>query len=193
MTISYKTFDREGRWALRRQHAATGIEVLSTPEGTLVAARSEPSPKRQSVAAFALIQRQEQGQTLYLAQWNLHWRALNLVGGHKRLEESFRECLVREVGEELGLALGGDYEIRDQPPLRLEFDAFSDGAWELTSYTLEIFPVVLNENSALAKIASNPDNRWVTEAEALAGRCNDSTRISPTMTRVLTILSQAQA
>jgi len=146
--------------------------------------------KRQSVAAMALVRRQEQGRTLYLAQWNLNWRALNLVGGHKRPDESFRECLVREIGEELGLALGDDYLVPDDPPLRLEFDAFSDGAWEPTFYQLEIFPVVLHGDSVLEKIAANPDNRWVTEDEILAGRCNDSTRVSPTMTRILMTVSR---
>ncbi len=149
--------------------------------------------KRRSVAAMALFRRQEQGRTLYLAQWNLKWRALNLVGGHKRPNESFRECLVREIGEELGLALGADYVVPDEPVVRLEFDAFSDGAWEPTSYQMEIFPVDLLGDSVLEKIAANPDNRWVTEDEILAGRCNDSTRVSPTMTRIVMTVSKELA
>jgi 8-oxo-dGTP pyrophosphatase MutT (NUDIX family) len=147
-------------------------------------------PARRSVAALALITRQEQGQTLFLVQWNIHWRALSLVGGQKRPEETFRDCLVREIGEELGLALGDDYQIGDQPPVRLEFEAFSEGAWELTSYIMEIIWVALKEDSALGKVAANPDTRWVSEAEILGGRCADSTRISPTLARVLMILSQ---
>ena len=143
---------------------------------------------RQSIAAFAVITREDQGQTTYLSQWNLHWRALSLVGGHKLPEESFRECLIREIGEELGLVLGDDYEISEQPPSRLEFEAFSDSAWELTAYVLEVFQVALKADSTLAKIGANPDNRWVTGAEVLAGRCTDGTRVSPTMSRVLMTL-----
>jgi 8-oxo-dGTP pyrophosphatase MutT (NUDIX family) len=148
------------------------------------AAEQGHAAARRSVAAFALITRREEGRTLYLAQWNIHWRALNMIGGHKRPEESFRDCLIREMGEELGLALGDDYEFSDHPALRLEFDAFSEGAWELTSYSMEIFRVILNENSALATVAADPDNRWVTEGEILAGRCTDGMRISPTMARI---------
>jgi 8-oxo-dGTP pyrophosphatase MutT (NUDIX family) len=151
---------------------------------------SEPRPRRQSIAAIALITREEDGRTLYLAQWNLKWRALNFVGGHKRPEESFRECVIREIGEELGLTLDHDYQILDQPPLHLEFEAFSDGAWEVTSYVQEVFPVALTDASALAKVAANPDNHWITEAEILAGRCTDSTRISPTLARVVMIVSK---
>jgi 8-oxo-dGTP pyrophosphatase MutT (NUDIX family) len=155
--------------------------------------QSQTGPQRQSVAAFAWITRQEQGRTAYLAQWNLHWRALNLPGGHKQPDESFRDCVIREVGEELGLMLGDDYEIGDELAIRLEFEAFSQGAWELTAYILEVFRVVQKEGSALARIAANPDNRWVTEAEILAGRCNDGTKVSPTMTRFLMMTSRELA
>jgi hypothetical protein len=34
---------------------------------------------------------------------------------------------------------------------------------------------------------------WVTEAEALAGRCTDTTRISPTMARVVMIVARERA
>jgi 8-oxo-dGTP pyrophosphatase MutT (NUDIX family) len=155
--------------------------------------QTHTGPQRRSVAAFAWITRQEQGRTVYLAQWNLHWRALNLPGGHKRPDESFRDCVIREVGEELGLTLGDDYELGDEAPLRMEFEAFSEGAWELTAYTMEVFRAVLKEDSALPRIAANPDNRWVTEAETLAGRCNDGTRVSPTMTRILMAQSRQPA
>jgi hypothetical protein len=57
---------------------------------------------------------------------------------------------------------------------------------------MEVFFVVLTE-SGMAKVAANPDNRWVTEQEILGGRCADSTRISPTMTRVLFEVSKGTA
>ena len=65
-----------------------------------------PQSMRQSIAAFAVIRRDERGQTLWLAQWNPKWGAYHFVGGHKRPEETFRECLVREIGEELHLCEG---------------------------------------------------------------------------------------
>jgi len=51
----------------------------------------------------------------------------------------------------------------------------------------------LNSESALAKVAANPDNRWVTEAEILSGWCNDGTRVSPTMMRIVMWLSNERA
>jgi 8-oxo-dGTP pyrophosphatase MutT (NUDIX family) len=148
-------------------------------------AKSETDSRRESISAFAIICRQDQGRTVFLTQWNLHWRALNLVGGKKRPEESFQQCVVREIQEELRLSPGEDFTLVDQRPLRMEFEAFSDGAWELTAYTMEVFRIVLSGEEVLARIAANADNRWVTESEILGGRCTDGTRISPTVARIV--------
>src|SRR5439155_11076042 len=61
---------------------------------------------RQSTAAVALIRRQQRGQTVWLAQWNPGWQRYHFVAGHKRPNETFRECAEREIGEELDLQKG---------------------------------------------------------------------------------------
>jgi hypothetical protein len=149
----------------------------------------ERQPRRRSLAAVALIRRSHQGQTEFLSQWNPKWQALHFISGHKRPDESFRECLIREMGEELGLSIGGDYTVADQPISQLQFDAWSESAQAMTSYEFAVYEVTLNGGSTLAKVAANPDNRWVTEDEIRAGRCADGTRISPTMARVLMALA----
>ena len=57
---------------------------------------------RQSLAALAIVE-QPGDPPRWLVQWNERWQAYSLVGGHKRDDESFRDCLRREVAEELGL------------------------------------------------------------------------------------------
>src|SRR5437773_919158 len=79
---------------------------------------------RTSVASIALIQKREQGQTQWLVQWNRNWRCYNFVGGHKHPDEDFRECLLREVKEELGLDEGSDYAVADGPRAHLEYTAW---------------------------------------------------------------------
>jgi 8-oxo-dGTP pyrophosphatase MutT (NUDIX family) len=88
------------------------------------------------IAAFAVIRRDERGQTLWLAQWNPKWGAYHFVGGHKRPEETFRECLVREIGEELHLSEGTDYQISSTAPTHLEFMDFSESTQTQTSYPI---------------------------------------------------------
>ena len=68
---------------------------------------------RLSEAAVALIRREQDGRTFWLARWNRNWRAYHLVGGHRRPGESFRDCLVREIAEELHLREGTDYGERE--------------------------------------------------------------------------------
>jgi 8-oxo-dGTP pyrophosphatase MutT (NUDIX family) len=155
-----------------------------------VGVESSTQPRRRSIAAVALIRRRDAGQTVHLTQWNPKWQALYFVSGHKRPTETFRECIVREIGEELGLVSDVDCRLPDEPVGQLRFQAWSEAARTFTSYEFAIYEVTLTGDSALAKIMANPDNRWVTEAEILAGLCTDGTRISPTMTRVLTALSQ---
>jgi len=155
----------------------------------------EPSsqPRRRSVAAVALIRRPEKGRTLYLAQWNPNWAAFHLVGGHKHPEESFRACLIREVGEELGLEEVTGFVASAEPLARLEFDALSASAGQMTAYSMEVFEVELTGESALAKVAANPENRWLTEAEVRSGRCEDGRSVSPTTARIVTTVSSEPA
>ena len=65
--------------------------------------------------AIALIQRNQHGQRQWLAQWNTSWQRYSFVGGHKRLDESFRQCVIREIGEELQLAEGSEFLVADEP------------------------------------------------------------------------------
>ncbi len=149
---------------------------------------------RTSTASLAVIRQPgPDGMPRYLAQWNERWQAFNLVGGHKHENESFRACLVRELSEELGiLPEPGDPDgaglpengprgrVAREPIGRLEYEAFSQSAHERTSYRLELFVVDLT-GDALAHVAQNKSNRWLSEPEIEAGRCDDGKAVSDTM------------
>jgi hypothetical protein len=138
---------------------------------------------RQSIAAVALIRRQEQGQTLWLAQWNLHWQKYNFVSGHKRLGESYHQCIEREIGEELQLHKGLDFSVADASLAHLEYIAWSESAQAETQYTMELFEVELT-HEACQRVDANPSNRWLTTEEIHLGQCRDGAPVSDTM-RVL--------
>jgi 8-oxo-dGTP pyrophosphatase MutT (NUDIX family) len=123
----------------------------------------EARSMRQSEAALALIRRPAPGGTEYLVQWNEKWRALNLVGGHRRPQESFRDCLLREVAEELDLRSGADYVAPDAPIAHLEYVAFSESSQQETGYTIELFVVELPPLAA-ERVSREPANAWVDEA-----------------------------
>jgi ADP-ribose pyrophosphatase YjhB (NUDIX family) len=139
----------------------------------------------QSVAAFALIRRVEQCQTLWLAQWNPRWGCYNFVGGHKRPDESFRDCVAREVSEELGLHAGKNCSVAADPVAHLTYSAWSASARQNTQYTIELFEVGLADSDARSNVDANPDNRWISEREILTKCCDDGKPVSDTMELLL--------
>ncbi len=148
---------------------------------------------RESLAAVAVIRQRAGDQTLYLAQWNEGWQRYSLVGGHKHDDESFRECLIREVHEELGLTEGAHYRLSDKPPAHLQFEAWSERASEQTAYTFEVFELTLAdvESESLRVINALPTNRWLTRDEVESGTTADGKSISATVSRLLREVLQA--
>jgi len=141
---------------------------------------------RESLAALAVIRRQQDdGNTLWLAQWNSHWRRYHFVGGHKRPNESFHECMVREVAEELQLTQHVDCLVPDEPLAHLEYTAWSESARAETAYTMELFEVELTGEAAVAKLDADPKNRWLTPGEIRSLRCEDGQLVSETMPLLL--------
>lgn len=139
---------------------------------------------RRSIASLALLARRRADETEYLAQWNADWSAFHFIGGHKLDDESFRECLVREIGEELGLSPEG-FSIGADPTAHLEFVAISRRAGAETDYTIELFEVELHAAPVSDEIERRPENAWLSQSEIAAGATRDGRAISPTMPLVL--------
>ena len=143
---------------------------------------------RSSRAAVGLIRMGQADQPLWLVQWNEHWRMFNLISGHIEENESYRECLMREIEEELGLIRDEEFAIPAHPFGRLEFTARSERAGEDTDYIFELFEVRLRGNSSIRKIASNPNNRWLTREEIRKGRCFDGKPVNSRIEEMLLLL-----
>ena len=146
--------------------------------------KSSVEALRVSTASVALISRESQsGSRLWLAQWNSHWQAYNFISGHVEEGETFRECLMREIEEELGLHNESDYSLPDSPDSILEFDETSARTSSLTHYVLALFTVTLIGECALERIALNPRNRWLNESEIEAGVASDGKAVSDLMAK----------
>jgi 8-oxo-dGTP pyrophosphatase MutT (NUDIX family) len=140
---------------------------------------------RQSIASVALIRRQQDGQTLWLAQWNPRWQKYHFVSGHKQPDETFRQCMVRELGEELGLKEGIDFQLPVEPLAHLEYTAWSESAGAETAYTMELFDVELIGPAARQKVDADPQNGWLSDEEIHSERCEDGKPVSPSMQLIL--------
>jgi tetratricopeptide (TPR) repeat protein len=106
------------------------------------------------------------GVTEYLTQWSDTWHAFSLVGGHVEPGESFYQCCVREIEEELALANGDGFRVAPGPLRpRFEYTAVSQSAGVETRYVMEIFAAELLTPEAVAQVEKDSKNRWVTEPE----------------------------
>ena len=121
----------------------------------------------------------------WLGRWNRSWRAFFFVSGHKAPQESFRQCVVREIREELGLREGPDYRLRPVPAARVTFEAMSRRAGVVTRYEMELLDIELLDSDATQDLGRHPNVRWLKEQEIRAGQCDDGKAVSATMLEVM--------
>jgi 8-oxo-dGTP pyrophosphatase MutT (NUDIX family) len=147
---------------------------------------------RRSYGAIALIEcPYGPDSRSWLARWNRHWESYFFVAGHKHDNESSRDCIVRELGEELGIAEGRNFLVPARPITRLEFDAWSRSVQVETHYVMDIFPVQILGDATWQVLRADSRVRCVTEAEIRAQRGEDGAPVSPTMVRVIESLPPA--
>ena len=140
---------------------------------------------RNSVAAIALIHRDLDGQKHWLARWNENWQAFSFIVGHKQKGESFRECLLRRVEEDLGLEPEADFQVAHKPHSHLEYTALAEGTRAKTAYTMELYPLTLRGDFAHETIDGDEWNRWLHPEEIKVSSTNDGWAVSGTMALLL--------
>ena len=134
---------------------------------------------------MALIRRIRGEESLWLTRWNEKWAAFHLVGGHRHVGESFRDCMIRELHEELGLRVRIGSDSGCEPPTRLVYSARSASAGVVTRYTVALFRIDPGELDGRA-LESRAEVRWLSEGEIRRGRCDDGRPVSPTTDFLLT-------
>jgi 8-oxo-dGTP pyrophosphatase MutT (NUDIX family) len=142
---------------------------------------------RQSQAAVALIRVRDDAGWKYLCRWSLSWQAFHFVGGHREGVESFQDCAVREVLEELPVA-PADVSVATEPMAHLEYVAFSESARQPTHYVMEVFKTDLSVDALRDKVEPRPENRWVSRDEIRAGRAVYGIRVRPPADLILSKL-----
>ncbi len=150
--------------------------------GSRSAGLLEMSRMRVSEAGLAVITRVvAQGNTEYLTQWNDKWRTYALIGGHREVGESFRDCCIREIEEELGLQREVDFKVAAVPlGPRLEYTDHSGSTQVTTKYIFEFFETILEK-----QVSIDPNNCWIRIDEALSGRAENGCVIAEQVRRAI--------
>ena len=135
---------------------------------------------RYSEAALAWItQVSPDGHPLVLTQWSTTWQAYSLIGGHREPSESFRECCIREIEEELQLCYPNDFLVSEEsicPPV--EYVGYSKRAKQITKYHHVIFRACTKTGEIPLSHSDASVNRWVSWEEILRKRTGDNRLIS---------------
>jgi 8-oxo-dGTP pyrophosphatase MutT (NUDIX family) len=169
-----------------RRSAAETLKAILTLGYRIIAPMSE----RTSEGGIAIVERHFAGRTEWLAQWNDNWKALFFIGGHRQPGESFRECVVREIQEELNLTLQ-EFTVAATPAHHVEYKAQSSSAGELTAYVMELFETQLSQ-SVLARVEQDTRNRWLSEGEIRGLEAHDARPISATIFVLLSLARRIQ-
>lgn len=142
---------------------------------------------RISEAALALITRvNAQDEAEYLTQWNEKWQAYSLIGGHREEGESFRECCLREVEEELGLKRIADFTVAAKSVgSTVDFTMDSMSAGEETRYGIELFRAEIASANVYDAVNAAPLNRWLSASEIENRMTEDGRTVSEQVFRVL--------
>ena len=113
---------------------------------------------RASNAALAIVTRVNSlGSAEYLTQWNNRWQAYSLIGGHVEEGETFQQCCIREVAEELECDQHS-IAAAPYPYATLRFREFSRAAKVETDYHWQVF-IVRVTDSTLQQLPA--DCAWV--------------------------------
>lgn len=144
---------------------------------------------RVSEAALALITRFDPAGVIeYLVIRNTNGQAYSLIGGHRKVSESFHECCRREVIEELQPSANARVEVAPFPWVSLRFNDHSGANGEETDYHWQVFPVRVDDQS-LQRMP--PTCAWVSADQIRAGRTRDGKLIADQARRVLKAVEDA--
>ena len=137
---------------------------------------------RESRGALARIARQHDGETQWFVRWNRKWESFALIGGHVESGETYRECLLREIEEEIGLN-EPDVAASEHATTELSYAAFSKRAKAETQYTLLLFDVDIAVATTARLVAEDERLRWVSLSEIHAEKTQDGKGISDVVKR----------
>ncbi len=113
------------------------------------------------VRSLALIARVNEQHSLWLCQWCDQRACDDFVSGERRADESFRDCIDREVAKSLGLQWR-DFLVANMAQLNMEFAAVLPGEQHPYHVAVAFYIVHLYHAASRQRVASLPNTKWLT-------------------------------
>ena len=120
--------------------------------------------------------------------WYAHWCYIqghyDFISGERQADETFRTAVERSVVGVLELT-SRDLLISNMAQLNLEFHDTLPPEADPRHVIVAFYLVNLYRRSAHSTVSDNPDGRWLSNQELLAGTTSEGLPISPTLTALL--------
>jgi hypothetical protein len=131
--------------------------------------------------SIALIRKPADHRTLWLARWQDRGRWYDFVMAEPLGDESFRECIDREVGWVLDLERERDYLVSNMAQINLNFSDALPGDAHETHIVVAFYVVDLYRKSAWQRVDADRANCWLTAEQIYAGLAQDERPINPNL------------
>ena len=135
------------------------------------------------MGSVALLRHPEQLEHLWLAHWDSRRQYFDFVTAERLDDESFRECLDREIAWVLDLRRGKDYIVSSQA--RLHLDVPVEAADDETFFVVEFYIADLYGKASRGMVELNRDVSWLTSDEVLSGQTSKGVPVNPSLVELL--------
>lgn len=134
--------------------------------------------------SVALIPEDSESNSRWLCLWDNNRSCFDCVTAERGDNESFRDCIHREVLESLDLTKR-DVLVSNMAQLNLEFVHTLPESTSDTHVAVSFYLVHLYSETARQAVKEMVEGRWLTGKELLHGETTDGWAVSPTLSYLL--------
>lgn len=146
-------------------------------------AKKAPAIMNHFTGSIALLRHPEHLEDQWLTYWDVGRKYYDFVTAERLDDESFRECLDREIAWVLDIRRGKDYIISSQARLHLDIPIESET--DDTFFVVEFYIADLFGKSGRASVELNKQLRWLNSDEVLSGQTSDGVPVNPSLVELL--------
>ncbi|MCG6154858.1 hypothetical protein [Rubinisphaera margarita] len=135
--------------------------------------------------SVALVRHPEEDEKRWLTLWNERRGQHEMIAANRLEQESFRECLDREIAWQLDLRRGKDYIISSMARLHIEQELELPGDSVAQPYIIEFFVTDPYGKTANAALEEQSNTRWLKATEILDGKTETGEPVDPRLVYLL--------
>ncbi|HCS52971.1 hypothetical protein [Rubinisphaera sp.] len=133
----------------------------------------------QFIGSIALMRHPEEGEKRWMTLWNSKRNQFEMVTALRLENDTYRECLDRELAWKLELQRGKEYLISSMARLHIEQELTLPGDEIPAFYAIEFYVVDPYGKPSFAKLDKREDLHWLTTHEILAGFGPEDRAVDP--------------